>query len=247
MIIAASTRSFSELSFEDVCSRLTDLEYDKVELWISEESNQLKPSEIASDPEKFLLRYKDATRLTPVAMYLEENVEISVLAGLSKLAKLLRITQITIPASPLGTPFNTEIDRLRSFLEVTDPDGISLSLKTKTGFLTEDPHTAVELCQAVNGLGLTLDPSYYICGPNRGQGYDQVFPHVFHVHLRDTTPDQLQVQIGLGEIDYSRLINQLERQKYNRILSVDILPMPENPDGRLLELRKMRMLLDTLL
>ncbi|MCH7687629.1 MAG: sugar phosphate isomerase/epimerase, partial [Planctomycetes bacterium] len=235
MIIAASTRSFSELSFEDVCNRLTDLEYDKVELWFSEESNQLKPSEIASDPEKFLIRYKETTRLTPVAMYLEENVETSVLAGLSKLAKLLRVTQITIPASPLGTPFNTEIDRLRSFLKITNPDGISVSLKTKTGFLTEDPHTAVELCQSVKGLGLTLDPSYYICGPNRDQGYDQVFPHVFHVHLRDTTSAQLQVQIGLGEIDYSRLINQLERENYNRVLSVDILPMTENPDERLLQ------------
>ena len=120
MIIAASTRSFSELNFEDVCSRLTDLEYDKVELWLSEQSNQLKPSEIASDPEKFVAQYKETTRLTPVAMYLEENVDASVLVGLSKLAKLLRITQITIPASPLGTPFNTEIDRLQSFLKITD-------------------------------------------------------------------------------------------------------------------------------
>jgi len=247
VFIAVSTKCFSDLSFEDTCRQITDLEYDKVELWFSEESNQLSPSQTVTELDEFVLRYRENTRLTPVALCLEENVNVSVLAGISKLAKLLRVTQITIPSSPLGTPFNTEIDRLREFLYVTDQDGIRLSLKTKTGYLTEDPHTAVELCQSVKGLGLTLDPSYYICGPNRGKGYDQVYPYVYHVHLRDTTADQLQVQIGLGEIDYSRLIGQLQRQKYNRALSVDILPTKDTKDSRALEMRKLRMLLDTLL
>jgi sugar phosphate isomerase/epimerase len=55
------------------------------------------------------------------------------------------------------------------------------------------------------------------------------------------------VQVGLGELDYTRLINQLKRQGYTRALSVDILPFPENANERPLELRKLRMLLDTLL
>jgi len=247
VFIAVSTKCFSDSSFVDACQQITDLEYDKVELWFSEESNQLSPSQTVTELDEFVLRYRENTRLTPVALCLEENVDVSVLAGISKLAKLLRVTQITIPSSPLGTPFNTEIDRLREFLYVTNQDGIRLSLKTKTGDLTEDPHTAVELCQSVQGLGLTLDPSYYICGPNRGKGYDQVYPYVYHVHLRDTTADQLQVQIGLGEIDYSRLIGQLQRQKYNRALSVDILPTKDTQEIRALEMRKLRMLLDTLL
>ena len=223
------------------------MEYDKVELWLSEESDHLKPSEIVDDPERFFTLYRETTRLVPIAICLEENVDLPTLAGLSKLAKLLRVAQMTIPASPLGTPFNTEIDRLREFLEVTSQDGIRLSLKTETGHLTEDPHTAVELCQAVRGLGLTLDPSYYICGPNRGASYDQVFPYVYHVHLRDTTSQQIQVQIGLGEVDYSRLINQLRRQEYNCALSVNLLPSHFDDETRPLEMRKLRMLLDTLL
>ncbi len=138
------------------------------------------------------------------------------LAGFAKAAKLLRITQITLPASPLGTPFNTEVDRLREFVRLTSEDGIRLSIKTEAGHLTEDPHTAVELCQAVRGLGITLDPSYYMLGPNAGRSYDQVFPYVYHTHLRDSTSQSLQVQVGLGELDYTRLINQLKRRSYNR-------------------------------
>ena len=247
MFVAASTSCFSDKSFEEACQLLTDLEYDKVEIWLSEESDHLKPSVVAADPERFALRFRELTRLTPIALCLEEDVDPSVLAGLTKLGKLLRITQITIPASPLGTPFNTEIDRLREFLNVVSPAGMRISLKTKTGQLTEDPMTAVELCQAARGLGLTLDPSYYICGPNAGASIDELFPYVFHMHLRDTTPEQLQVQIGLGRVDYSTLVSQLRRQDYNGALSVDLLPSLVDAEIRPLEMRKMRMLLDTLL
>jgi hypothetical protein len=51
----------------------------------------------------------------------------------------------------------------------------------------------------------------------------------------------------LGELDYTRLINQLTRRSYNRALSIEILPTAENVGERPLELRKLRMLLDTLL
>lgn len=247
MFVAASTRCFAEKPFQEACQLVTDLEYDRIEIWLDEDSNHLKPSEAAAEPERFCARYREMTRLTPVALSLEGNVPPAVLAGLAKLAKLLRVTQISIPASAVGTPFNTEIDRLREFVRVVSEDGIRLSIRTETGRLTEDPHTAVELCQAVRGLGLTLDPSHYICGPNRGQSYDQVFPHVNHVHLRDTTPDEVQVPVGLGEIDYSRLINQLRRESYNLALCVDILPAYAPEPTRGLELRKLRMLLETLL
>lgn len=247
MFVAASTHCFHDLSFEEACRRITDLEYDKVELWFDEQNGQLKPSEVGTDPERFVLHYQEITRLTPVAISLEHDVDLPTFTGLSKLAKLLQITQITVPASPLGTPFNSEIDRLREFLQVAGQDGVRVSIKTKTGLLTENPDTAVELCQSVPGLGLTLDPSYYICGPNRDQSFDRVFPHVYHVHLRDTTPEQIQVQIGLGVIDYSRLINQLHRAGYRRALSVELLPANDADGDRALEMRKLRMLLDSLL
>jgi sugar phosphate isomerase/epimerase len=247
VFVAVSTSCFSEKTFEEACEQLTELEYDKVELSFDEAGCQLKPSEIAAEPERFFARYREVTRLTPVAFCVEHDVETSTFAGLSKLAKSMKVTQITIPSSPLGTPFNTEIDRLQEFLKIAGRGGIRLSVKTKTGHLTEDSHTAVSLCQAVRGLGLTLDPSHYICNPRQVGSYDQVFPYVYHVHLRDTMPNQLQVQTGLGEVDFSRLINQLRRQNYNRMLSVELIPSMMDDAQRPLEMRKLRMLLETLL
>ena len=248
MFVAASTHCFSDRSFDEACGLIGDLEYDKVEIWIDGEgSGHLQPSEVADDPDRFALRFRELTRLTPIAISLQNDLSPATLADISKVAKLLRVAQITVPASPVGTPFNTAIDRLREFVAITTQDGMRLSIKTATGMLTEDPHTAVELCQNVPGLGLTLDPSHYICGPNANQSHDQVYPYVSHVHLRDTTSQELQVPVGLGEIDYSRLINQLRREEYRLALSVDFHPELGDPETRPLEMRKLRMLLESLL
>ena len=55
------------------------------------------------------------------------------------------------------------------------------------------------------------------------------------------------MQVGLGDVDYSRLISQLRREDYDRTLSVDFFPDQYGELDRALELRKMRMLLESLL
>ena len=69
--------------------------------------------------------------------------------------------------------------------------------------------------------------------------------YVYHVRLRDTSKDQLQVRVGQGEVEYGRLINQLNKVGYDRALCVDILPMADA--DQFAELRKMRLLLESLL
>ena len=93
--------------------------------------------------------------------------------------------------------------------------------------MTQDPDTAVVLCDSVKGLALTLDPSHYICGPHKGGGYEQVMKHVAHVRLRDTTKDRLQVRVGQGEVEYGKLVTQLSKFSYHRALCVDITPLPD--------------------
>ncbi len=247
MFIAASSHCFGDKPFAEACQALVDLGYDKIELWLDEEGDHLKPSEVGTQAEKFVTTYRETTRLTPVALHFEKDVPDEVFANVCRIAKILKITQVTIPAGQIGTPFNEEIDRLRKRLATTNSAGMRLSLKTKTGHLTEDPQTAIELCQSVPGLGITLDLSYFLCGKYAGKPYDQVYAYVYHVHLRDTSPTGLQVPIGLGEIDYSRMISQLKRCEYNRILSVEILPELLDGIDRPLEMRKLRMLLETLL
>lgn len=247
MFVAASSRCFSDLPFGEACQALTDLEYDKFEIWMSESSQHLKPSEVVGNTERFVALLRDVTRLSPIALCLGEDVPQEVFEGLCKLGKTIKVAQITLPAAEIGTPFNEEIDRLRQRLAASNVAGIRLSLKTETGRLTEDPRTAVEICQAIPGLGLTLDLSHYISGKFANQRYEQVYPYAYHVHLRDSSRTDLQVPVGLGEIDYGKVIAQLKRCDYNRALSVEILPELLKGADRALEMRKMRMLLETLL
>ena len=69
-----------------------------------------------------------------------------------------------------------------------------------------------------------------------------------HVHLRDTrrTPDQFQVRIGQGEVEYGRVINQLARYQYDRLLTVDIHDVVDGDFPREHEVRKLKYLLESL-
>ena len=58
-------------------------------------------------------------------------------------------------------------------------------------------------------------------------------------------PEAFQVSVGQGEVDYGKLVTQLERDKYDRALTVHMVPL-EGLDHRV-ELRKLRRLLETLM
>lgn len=247
MHIAASTRSLWDLAFPAACLQIQELGFDKVEIWLNESFNQLKPSAVVADPEGSAGLLREASRLSPAAIFLESEVDITDFASIIRFAKQLKVAQLTIQASPKGTPFNTEIDRLRERNAICQKEGIRLSVLTKTGTLTDDPHTAVELCQSVRGMGITLDPSYYICRPGGLLDHDVVYPHVLHLQLRDTSATELQVLCGLGEVDYNRIVALLRQYSYQRTLSVDLLPHTMEGEERLREMRKMKLLLTSLL
>ena len=248
MFVAASTECFPELSLDDSLQRLVDLEFTSVEISIRESGGKLKPSEVLADVDRAVAICRDTQRLTPAAY--EVDIEpgdkyYEQFAACCKLAKATKVVMITIPGAELGTPFNAEIERLRELVSIAARDGVLVGVKTEVGRITQDPETAVVLCGNVKGLGITLDPSHFICGPHKGGSYDQVFKHVYHVHLRDTRKDKFQVRVGQGEIEYGRLISQLNIVHYQRALSVYLAAIPDV--DHIGELRKMRLLLESLL
>jgi sugar phosphate isomerase/epimerase len=76
-----------------------------------------------------------------------------------------------------------------------------------------------------------------------------VYPYVRHVHLRDTgrTPEEFQVRVGQGEIEYGRIVAQLARHHYDRLLSVEITDIPDAPFAMEPEVRKLKYLLESLI
>lgn len=246
MQIAGSTRSLWEMSLGQACSQLQDLGYDKCELWLNDEYDQLKVATVLSNADSAMAELRDASRLSPVAIFIDQEVSRSEFEQIVEFARALRVAQITIEASPLGTPFNTEIDRLRERHGICHRAGIRLSILTRRGLLTEDPMTATELCQSVKGLGITLDPTCYIFRPDK-VAWDMVFDHTLHCHLRDSSSTQAQVSCGLGDVDFNRITATLDSLQFDRTLCVDLLPQTMSGEERLLELRKLRLLLESML
>lgn len=250
MFVAASTACYPDLPLPEVLERLTDLEYTNVEITIHESGGCLKPSDVASDLEHAVRICRQTHRLTTIAYSVDmpspqEDVYYREFEACCKLAKATKVVTLVMRASELGTPFNAEIERLRTLVAIAAENSVLVGLLTEAGRMTQDPDTAVVLCDNVKGLQLTLDPSHYIFGPHKGASYEQVLRYTCHVKLRDTSKEKFQVRVGQGLVEYGRLVTQLNKFHYNRALCVDMPPLPDTDQNA--EMRKMRLLLESLL
>jgi sugar phosphate isomerase/epimerase len=249
VFVAATSRCFADLPLNAAMLQLVELEYSHVEIMVHEANGHIKPSEVLADLDRAVLLCRQTHRLTPVALSVEidapEPLYYTQFAACCRLAKATKVVTITVRSAELGTPFNAEVERLQMLVAIAAREGVRVGLLTEVGRMTETPENAIDICDNVKGLGLTLDPSHYIYGPHGGANYEHMMKYVYHVRLRDTTRDQLQVRVGQGEVEYGRLVNQLSKVRYDRALCVDITP--SNDIDQLTEMRKIRLLLESLL
>ena len=247
MFNAASTECCPDLELLDAIEFLSDLEFTAIEIALHE-SGHLKPSELLTDLDRSiqLLRHTHRLDISGYSIQLESTGEkhYEDFSQLCWLAKTTKVVTITVPSAEQGTPFNEEVEHLQRLVDIGEAEGVRVAVRSQLGCLSEDPDTLMVLCNNVDGLGITLDPSVYITGSARGKSLDNILKFVCNVHLRDTRPDAFQVSVGQGEVDYGKLITQLEREKYDRALTVHMAPM-DDLDHRV-ELRKLRRLLETL-
>jgi sugar phosphate isomerase/epimerase len=251
--VACSTLCFGRLPLDQALRKIAELEFGKFDVTLDEQGPHLRPSEVADDVSTVAQRLRMGPGLAPVAFSVnitvaDETEYLRQLQAVCRLARVCAAPTVTLPAAAPGAGLDAEVERLTRLVKMAEKEGILLNVSTRTGTLTEDPDTAVALCERVPGLGLTLDPSHYLSGPHQGQSYDQVFPYVRHIHLRDTgrAPNQFQVRVGQGEVEYGRIIAQLARHHYDRILTVDIHDVPETPFAMEPEVRKLKYLLESL-
>ncbi|MCC6509545.1 MAG: sugar phosphate isomerase/epimerase [Pirellulaceae bacterium] len=233
----------------DVVETFIDLEFTTLEIALRENGGLLSPSRLKEEMDQVVRVVRDSHRLDlcsfDVHIAATGDQYYSQFADICVLAKTTKVVTLTVPSGELGTPFNEEVERLQELVRIAEDQGVRVAMKSQIGRLSEDPDTVKVLCDNVRGLGLTLDPSHYHCGPYRNKNIEKIMQYVFHVHLRDSKKDQLQVRVGQGEIEYGKLITSLQRVRYDHALSIQIEPMPDVDQRQ--ELRKLRLLLDSLL
>lgn len=250
--VACSTLCFGRKPLGDAMKSIRDYQFPKVDLAIHPDGPHLTPTEVLAGPTRVAQRMK-SQNLPVAAISLttsdpDGEQARAELKAVCRLARLLSVPLIAVPAAPAGSDFETEVARLTDWVKIANSEGVILTIETHSSTLTADPAVALALCQSVRGLGITLDPSHYHTGPSGPVEYDTLFPYVRHVRLRDSgpQPNQFQVQVGQGDVEYGRIVNQLDRCHYDRALTVDVrdIPAPDFPVDS--EVRKLKFLLESL-
>jgi sugar phosphate isomerase/epimerase len=250
--VACSTLCFGTLPLDEALRVIREMNFPKADLALHEPGPHLRPSEVAADVTRAAQKLKTAN--LPFAAFHLDLAESdgpqarARLKAVCRLARVLAVPLLTVPAAPLGGDLDADASRLAEWTKIAAAEGVILTVETRSDTLTADPLGAVELCRRVPGLGLTLDPSHYTAGPHGPANYDPLFPYVRHVRLRDSgrAAEQFQVRVGQGEIEYGRVVTQLGRFRYDRALTVDVRDIPDGPFPVEPEVRKLKYLLESL-
>ena len=249
MFVAASTASFRHLPLEEAIEKIADLEFTCLEMCMEEGGTHLPPSLALTDFNR-AVELARATRRLNVSGYTLDIAQtgeqyFETFSAVCRVAKANRVVTLTVRSSPHGTPFNEEVERFKRLVSIADQHGVRVGMRSEHGHLSGDPDQVTVICSHVKGLGLAFDPTHYLYQNKQPLNVDRLLPYCQAVFLRDSTPDKSQVRVGQGDIDYGKLINQLRQARYDRALIVDI--MPQDDVDQMGELRKLRLLLESLL
>lgn len=255
MYVACSTMCFARQPLAEALKSISEMGFTKVDVAICESGPHLKPSEVAADPSKAAQLLKSWPGIATSAFQVEfadgitrEEMDEQ-LRAVCRLARVLAVPLVSMPAAKSGSNEDEEVARLQHCVELCTKEGVTCTIETRLGTMTETPAQTLELCRRVPGLGVTLDPSHFLVGPNHTQDCDELYPYVRHVRFRDSGRDveKFQVRVGQGEIEYGRIVNGLTRFNYHRSLCVDIHDEPAASFPAQPEVRKLKYLLESLI
>ena len=252
MFVSCSTLCFASQSLRDALQTISELRFAKADLAIHFNGPHLRPAEVLEDTATIYQRLK-LSGVGYSAFHVEfgtvdETLATEQLRAIARLARLLAVPVITIPAPENGSDWASDIRRLTEWTMIVAAEGLVLTLETHSQTTTSDPAMAASYCEQVPGLGLTLDPSHYVIQDFPPSHYDQLLQYVKHVRLRDSGPgkEQFQLMIGHGVIEYGSLITCLNRRGFQGGLCVDIQDIPDSPNPIMPEVRKLKYLLESM-
>jgi sugar phosphate isomerase/epimerase len=251
MYVACSTLCFTKVDLNESLRTIRTLQFAKADLAIHESGPHLKPSEVLADVNKTAAKLRAAN--VPFAAFHLQFAEFDgpktrdELRACCRLARLLAVPVVTVPAADATADENAEVARLQDWVAIAKAEGVILTVETESGKMTSEVKKTIELCKRVPGLGLTFDPTHFAM-MNQSEAADPLFPYVQHVRMRDSgiQPHEFQTRVGQGMIEHGRVIGLLERCSYDRALTVDIrdrvpCDFPVEP-----EVRKLKFLLESM-
>ncbi|MFN4179892.1 MAG: sugar phosphate isomerase/epimerase family protein [Armatimonadota bacterium] len=234
MKVAGSTLSFSKQPLEVALQELSNLGFGFVDIGAMEGWAHINPSEVASQPEKFVEqigRLCEQNQLKPVAFNAGLGTDNLTeqrrrLEGLCIVAQKLNVPVITLGTAKRGTPLDQEVQRLNQLVSVARKYGITVAIEPHFFQIAENPQVALTLVERVKGLKITLDPSHFAIQGLRLDDYRFLLPHVAHVHFRDAGSkgwNEVQVPMGKGQVEFVAIVKALKEIGYDGAISCEYI------------------------
>ena len=242
MYVSCSTLCFARFSLDDCLKTIRETHFNKADLTIRTNGPHLTPADVAADVGKVCTRLKGANIAYAAIDCGAYDDTPERFRAICRLARLLAVPTVTV-TPPAGADLEAAAKYVAPLARFCAAEGVELCAETNAAAITGDAALAIDLCERVPGLGLTLDPSHFV-----GKEMDSLYPFVSHVRLRDsgTKAEEFQVRVGQGQIDYGRILSHLDRHGYDRALTVDIRDVPDSPFSVDAEVRKLKYLLESL-
>jgi len=251
MILSATSRCFRKLPLDAGMQRCVELEFSSVELAFSDEKGDLHPQ---MSPREFeavsqICTYKHRTNICAFDFAfepasLDEETYLQYFTKLCKMAKVMQVVVITVRSASHGMPYNEEVARLQKVTKIALEEGVVASLLPEVGKMSQNVPAVLDFCKNAPGLRVTLDPSQFLYGREKEEDYSPLLPLVMHVQMRDAKSDARQVPVGQGGVEFGKLISELQRLGYKKMISVDILE--QSDIDHIAEMRKMKLLLESM-
>jgi len=247
MRIACSTLLFDNEPLVTACESIAELGFDAVDIGARAGWAHLDPGTLPGGVEETLDRVESAcgaAGVDPVAFNAAiaddtDTAPTEQVEALGTLADALGIDAFTLGCGG-DRDLVDAVDRSRRLAGTARDSAATLTHETHVGCLTEDPTAAHRLVAGVPGLQVTLDPSHfwYADGAPLPQDcYDELLPHVAHVHVRQATAAEngVPMEDPDGRVDFERLIERLRDVDYDGVLSVEYIGAdgPDDPTARM--------------
>lgn len=252
MDVACSTFCFEDEPLDLALRRMAELEFTRADLGVGTTGPHIRPDELISDPNGVLAKMRQGPTISVAGVTLRlasTEGETAFVEAAAHLAKQLATAVLTIEPRGGEGDVGEETERLAGLQRICSRQGIVLCVLTKRGTIAGTPDGAIELCKKLPKLGLSLDPSHLIMAGSSVDDWDDLYPFVRHVFLRDSLKAQelFQTPVGRGEIDYSKIVLALQRFQYRGALVVDFERGFGGDLDPALEARKLGRVLESLL
>lgn len=168
-----------------------------------------------------------------VGLYDEEgfNAQLTKLKELVKICKLMDCKYIRMFSfrvkenGDYNAYYPVVVKKLRAFLEVVKGTDIILLHENEKHIYGDTPERCLQLYKEINDpqFQLAFDASNFIqCSVNVPKAYEMLKDYVVYYHIKDCSPEKVEVPVGLGLGNYKEMIKDLIiNRKYEGFMTLE--------------------------